>query len=32
MFADYAIEPFYYKRGVIFYENGQNYALGPVSQ
>lgn len=30
MFADYAIEPFYYERGVNFYENGQNYALASL--
>jgi len=30
MFADYAIEPFYYDRGVNFYENGQNYALASL--
>ncbi len=30
MFADYAIEPFYYERGVDFYENGQNYALASL--
>lgn len=29
MFADYAIEPFYYERGINFYEHGQNYA-GPT--
>lgn len=30
MFADYAIEPFYYKRGLNFYEDGQNYALASL--
>ncbi len=30
MFADYAIEPFYYERGINFYENGQNYALASL--
>src|SRR5208337_4765620 len=30
MFVDYAIEPFYYERGVNFYENGQNYALASL--
>jgi hypothetical protein len=30
MFADYGIEPFYYERGVNFYENGQNYALASL--
>ena len=27
MFADYAVEPFYYERGINFYEDGQNYAM-----
>jgi hypothetical protein len=27
MFVDYAVEPFYYERGINFYENGQNYAM-----
>ena len=26
MFIDYAVEPFYYERGVDFYQDGQNYA------
>lgn len=30
MFVDYAVEPFYYKRGVDFYENGQNYAMASL--
>lgn len=30
MFADYAIEPFYYERGVDFYQDGQNYALASM--
>lgn len=30
MFADCAIEPFYYERGVNLYENGQNYALASL--
>lgn len=30
MFADYAVEPFYYERGLDFYENGQNYAMASV--
>lgn len=30
MFLDYAVEPFYYERGVDFYANGQNYALASV--
>ena len=29
-FADYAVEPFYYERGVDFYENGQNYAMASL--
>ena len=30
MFADYAVEPFYYERGLDFYENGQNYAMASL--
>lgn len=30
MFMDYAVEPFYYKRGFDFYENGQNYSLASL--
>lgn len=30
MFVDYAIEPFYYERGINLYENGQNYALASL--
>lgn len=30
MFMDYAVEPFYYERGLDFYENGQNYALASL--
>lgn len=30
MFVDYAVEPFYYERGVGFYENGQNYAMASL--
>jgi hypothetical protein len=30
MFLDYAAEPYYYKRGVDFYEDGQNYALASL--
>lgn len=30
MFLDYAVEPFYYERGIDFYENGQNYALASL--
>lgn len=30
MFVDYAVEPFYYERGVDFYENGQNYAMASL--
>lgn len=30
MFVDYAIEPFYYERGVYFYENGQNYSMASL--
>lgn len=30
LFMDYAVEPFYYERGVDFYEDGQNYALASL--
>lgn len=30
MFMDYAVEPFYYERGLNFYEDGQNYALASL--
>ncbi|SDH27666.1 hypothetical protein SAMN05216603_107161 [Pseudomonas benzenivorans] len=30
MFMDYAVEPFYYKRGMNFYQDGQNYALASL--
>jgi hypothetical protein len=30
MFMDYAVEPFYYKRGINFYEDGQNYSLASL--
>lgn len=30
MFVDYAVEPFYYERGVDFYANGQNYAMASM--
>lgn len=30
LFLDYAVEPFYYLRGLNFYEDGQNYALGSI--
>lgn len=30
MFVDYAIEPYYYERGINFYENGQNYTLASL--
>jgi hypothetical protein len=30
MFLDYAIEPFYYERGIDFYQDGQNYALASL--
>jgi len=30
MFLDLAVEPFYYERGVDFYQDGQNYALGSL--
>ncbi|MEQ7333146.1 DUF3800 domain-containing protein [Xanthomonas campestris] len=30
MFMDYAVEPFYYERGMDFYEDGQNYSLASL--
>lgn len=30
MFMDYAVEPFYYERGLDFYEDGQNYSLASL--
>jgi hypothetical protein len=30
MFLDYAVEPFYFERGVDFYQDGQNYAAGSL--
>lgn len=30
MFLDYAIEPYYYERGVDFYRDGRNYALASL--
>ena len=30
MFMDYAVEPFYYERGMDFYEDGQNYTLASL--
>lgn len=30
MFLDYATEPFYYERGVNFYEDGQNFSLASL--
>lgn len=29
-FVDYAVEPYYYERGIKFYENGQNYAMASM--
>lgn len=29
-FCDYAVEPWYHKRGVDFYSDGQNYAMGSL--
>lgn len=29
-FVDYAVEPFYYERGIDFYQDGQNYALASL--
>lgn len=30
MFLDYGVEPFYYERGLNFYEDGQNYSLASL--
>jgi hypothetical protein len=30
MFVDYAVEPFYYEKGMDFYANGQNYAMASL--
>ncbi|RJK98516.1 hypothetical protein C9E82_23685 [Paracoccus siganidrum] len=30
MFVDYSVEPYYYVRGIDFYENGQNYAMASM--
>lgn len=30
MFLDYAVEPFYYERGIDFYADGQNYSLASL--
>lgn len=30
MFVDYAVEPFYYQRGVNLYEDGQNYSMASL--
>ncbi|KSW24186.1 MULTISPECIES: DUF3800 domain-containing protein [unclassified Pseudomonas] len=30
MFLDYAVEPFYYERGIDFYKDGQNYSLASL--
>lgn len=30
MFLDYATEPWYYERGVNFYEDGQNYSMASL--
>ena len=30
MFVDYAVEPFYYERGMDFYADGQNYAMASL--
>ncbi|MGY6255118.1 DUF3800 domain-containing protein [Paraburkholderia caledonica] len=30
MFLEYAVEPFYYERGVDFYQDGQNYSLASL--
>lgn len=30
MFLDYAVEPFYYARGLNFYQDGQNYAMASL--
>lgn len=29
-FLDYAVEPFYYERGIDFYADGQNYSLASI--
>ncbi|MER9462637.1 hypothetical protein NKI80_22315 [Mesorhizobium sp. M0387] len=29
-FLDYAVEPYYFERGIDFYENGQNYAMASM--
>ncbi|TVU89395.1 DUF3800 domain-containing protein [Vreelandella titanicae] len=30
MFLDYAVEPFYFERGIDFYKDGQNYSLASL--
>lgn len=30
MFLDYAVEPWYYERGLDFYKDGQNYSMGSL--
>ena len=30
MFVDYAVEPFYYEKGMDFYADGQNYAMASL--
>src|SRR5262249_54128650 len=30
MFLDYAVEPWYFKRGADFYEDGQNYSMASL--
>ncbi len=30
MFMDYAVEPYYYERGIDFYEDGNNYSLASL--
>lgn len=30
MFVDYAVEPFYYERGINFYADGQNYGMASM--
>lgn len=30
MFVDYAVEPFYYQRGIDLYKDGQNYAMASL--
>jgi hypothetical protein len=30
MFCDYAVEPWYHERGIDFYADGQNYAMGSL--